>query len=185
MRLRVALLLAVLAQACTVPGLRGQILGESTLAWRQKIDSLRTDALEGIWEINGNPSGGLIAITGTPGLPGVFDVTLLESPDWRTPAGTPCGRATAGSSSGSYDATLRAAYSPAGRGAQDVRVLMELSEDGQTLTFRPYRKGLRLSLRRMLPYLFGVSVRSENTRPDGALDGARRLWPPAARNISL
>lgn len=182
MSLRRVLSLLLLAGAAL--GLRGQILGESTLPWRQRIDSLRTDALEGIWEITGNPSGSLIAITGSAGLPGVFDVTVLESSDWRTPPGRPCGTAVSGSTAGSYDATLRGGDT-ARPGARNVRMLMELSADGTRLTFRPYRKGLRVNLRRLLPYLFGVSVSTENTRPDATLDGARRLWPPVPENINL
>ena len=136
--------------------------------------------VEGVWLMSGD--GALLAIERRAGSLDVYDVVLLDSPDFTVMPGTQLGLLRQTARAGVYDVSLRTApglrsdyKDKLGRGHDYV---LELGEDGR-FTLSGYHRGKRISLRRWLPYLFRVSVVENSTRPEG-LDGAVRVFPPSA-----
>lgn len=162
----------------------GRSIADSIAA---RLDSLRSDPLEGLWRIGAGDDEVLFAIAPAPGRENVFDILLLESPDWRMPEGTVCGHASASGKPGVYDCRMLA--SPLDRDPARIRHFtsaLELSDEGRRLVFRPYSSSPRISLRRWIPYFFRVGVIEKDTRPNDLL-GAVRIYPPApgSRNVNL
>ena len=55
------------------------------------------------------------------------------------------------------------------------RYIFTLDRDGY-LSFKSYKQGKKISLGRLLPYLFRVSVSDIDTRPS-TVDGAVKIYP--------
>lgn len=177
MTLAVRAVLAALALVlCSAQDVRGLNPFDEAVA---RLDSLRLDPVEGLWRMSPAGGGALFSILAAPGRQGVFEMRLLEAPDWRVPENALCGELRAASRRGVYDCRMAADPSKQsfGRTFSDHTATMELAADGSRLIVRPYSRKRRISLRRWLPYFFRISVYEENTRPDD-LDGAVRVYPP-------
>ncbi len=171
-----ALLAATVIALCIPQAARGLSPFEAAAA---RLDSLRLDPVEGLWSMSPAGGGALFSIIAAPGRPGVFEMRILESPDWRVAENTLCGEVRAAARPGVYDCRMAAdpsksSFAPA---LSTHTATIELASDGARLIIRPYRRRHRISLRRWLPYFFRISIHEENTRPDD-LDGAVRLYPP-------
>lgn len=143
------------------------------MSWQEAceiIDSRGADPLIGIWRIG--PDGAIIAIIPTYAASGQFDIYLLDSPDMSVIPGERIGSASATRQLATYDAVL----ANLGKLLQkNQRFIITIERDG-SLAFKSYKKGKRLSLWRLAPYLFRYSVSEQNTRPS-SVDGAVRLYP--------
>ncbi len=128
----------------------------------------------GLWQMVGD--GAIFYIE--PERRDTYTLTLYDSPDLTLSKGALFGSMSL-TASGSYDASL--ILNPKGSGRRKTRhFLFDIDTDGTTLTMRSYRKGARINVLRLLPYLFRLSISEVDTRPQN-IDGAIRLSPPTAK----
>lgn len=147
--------------------------------WCGKVDAAAVSPVVGIWRMGQEDGNAVICILPSAESDEKFNIFLLDSPDWTIPSGALCGEIKATADPSVFDCRMRE--------FSDSRTLAEalstnttatviLTELNRRMTFKPYRRSKRISLRRWLPYLFRVSVIEDSNRPDG-LDGAVRLYP--------
>lgn len=86
------------------------------------------------------------------------------------------GYATQSAKAGSYDAAIYTSVDDNGLLSRTKRFTLELHDGESRLAFIRHRNGLRVDLRRLIPYLFRVSISTGNDRPRD-MDGAIRLYP--------
>ena len=127
--------------------------------------------VEGVWQTD---SQGIINIvrTGTD----TYDIILYGSDDLSLPLPLTIGSLRHAARPGLYDATIARSISHRGKVSKPTRMAIRVSDKGSWIEFLPYKKGLKVNLRRLLPYLFRFSVQTVDTRPEG-LEGARRIYP--------
>lgn len=117
--------------------------------------------------------------------PGLYAIYLLSSPDMALAPGTALGTMRHTGTEGNYDVEL--ADSPGKRGLQGRKknYIFEVNAEGTELVMRHYRRGKSVSIHRLLPYFFRISLKTYDTRPQG-IDGARRIAPvPRPKKLSL
>lgn len=160
---------AILAAVCAVAATAGR----STLARVcSMVDDGGGDPIEGVWRIAGD--GAVFAVL--PGEGGdTFRLVIVDSPDMSVLPMTEFGTARRTAVAGRYDACMSASLTSGAAVRRDRNLIISLSDDGR-LIFEPYKKGLKLNLWRMLPYMFRFSVAAQDTRPSD-IDGAVRLYP--------
>lgn len=130
------------------------------------------DPLEGDWRING---GGAVLrfVQRADPADNTLDILWIDGEAIDIAPLTPIGTATPGAEAGVYDCSL--VRSTTGRRTKaNMAIRMQ---GGEALSFESYRRNARLSLWRLVPYLFRVSIITSTTRPSG-LDGARRVGAP-------
>ena len=128
----------------------------------------------GIWQAGG--AGAVFSIIPVAGREGCFDLVLLDSPDLAA-GGRHFGSMHATGTPHRYDAALLENPSGARRSLRKTRnFIFTFSPDGSSLVMTSYSKGKQVSVLRLLPYIFRVSVKDVNTRPNG-IDGAVRIAP--------
>lgn len=132
----------------------------------------------GIWRIG--VDGAVFEIR-TAGIDGIYSLYLLSSPDFTIPSGTLFGTMKYTGTGRNYDVTLLA--HPAGKNNATLtgkrhNFIFEFADSGDSFVMHAYRKGRRVNISRLLPYLMRVSVTSYDTRPNN-IDGGRRIGPPA------
>lgn len=127
--------------------------------------------IEGVWLTT---AGAYIAIHAT----GVndYEMTVIHSPDLGILPGTCMGSARTSGKLGMYDATIFRKFTADGKGVSPQRLAVTIDIENGMMRFDPYKQGWSINLRRLIPYLFRVSVHHEDTRPDG-IDGATRIYP--------
>ncbi|MDE7153591.1 MAG: hypothetical protein K2O00_03990 [Muribaculaceae bacterium] len=153
-------------------------LGSVTLS-PQRIDSLiaQTPAcvpVEGVWRFM--PDNAAIAILRQPGQsaatgPLSFDIYLYSTVTARLKPGTLIGTLQATPEHDTYKASML--IDPASGSARHKEFTLRL-KDPSHLTFTPRKKGLSISLWRLIPYLFRVSI--IDNRGD-ELNGCVKLKP--------
>lgn len=160
---------AILAAVCAVAATAGR----STLARVcSMVDDGGGDPIEGVWRIAGD--GAVFAVL--PGEGGdTFRLVIVDSPDMSVLPMTEFGTARRTAVAGRYDACMSASLTSGAAVRRDRNLIISLSDDGR-LIFEPYKKGLKLNLWRVLPYMFRFSVAAQDTRPSD-IDGAVRLYP--------
>lgn len=139
----------------------------------------RLTPIEGVWQIHDDGAMLLIARESAS----TFAITLLDSPLLDAPTGVEIGRAVSTADANRYNASLE-------RGAiadnklKPVRLVLTITSDGM-LRLDPYSTGLKLNLKRWVPYLLRIVEKNDN-RPHGLL-GATRIFPlvPASYTPSL
>lgn len=102
--------------------------------------------------------------------PGSYDMLAVSCADMSVLPGTPLGTLHATPTPGRFLALISSR--PEKAGARKVNVVVNLGNDGN-ITFHTFRKGKRINLWRMLPYMFRISIEREDARPEG-VDGAVR-----------
>lgn len=133
------------------------------------FEGRQLEPIEGVWQIHDDGATLLICKESAS----TFTVILLDSPLLDAPTGVTIGRAVATADADRYDASLeRGAI--ADRKLRSTRMVMSVTSDGM-LKFLPYSTGMKLNLKRWVPYLFRI-VENNDTRP-GGLIGARRIFP--------
>lgn len=129
----------------------------------------RLSPVEGVWQIH--DYGAMLLISRESS--STFAIVLLDSPILDAPTGVTIGRAVATADADRFDAALE-------RGAiadnklKPVRLVLTVTADGM-LRLNPYSTGVKLNLKRWLPYLLRI-VEKNDTRPNGLL-GASRIYP--------
>lgn len=128
----------------------------------------------GIWETTA--SGSVLEFSRLPGARDAYSVAIVESADYRLEPGTPVGTLTATAVPGTYDAEFTTDPAGGNRSLKSKKqhFIVEFDPLMRSCTFKAYRKGKRVNLRRLLPYLFRVAVIDRSERPEG-IDGAVRI----------
>lgn len=146
----------------------------------RKISMTARSAIEGVWQVGGE-GGAIVNISSATGRPGIYDVTLLDSPDMAVKTGCIVGEIE---QTGLAD-TWQARFLKSGAVGAPIKksstrdFIIRMTEDGH-LRFSGFKKNKSISLWRWIPYLFRVTVIENDTRP-GDVDGAVRLYPRPAR----
>ncbi|MDE6310293.1 MAG: hypothetical protein K2L96_00550 [Muribaculaceae bacterium] len=138
-------------------------------------DAAASDPVEGLWQMSPTGGGAVFELQACPGQRGVFELRMIESPDWRIPPGTVCGRVMAAARPGVYECVMDAAPGAKKKSLKGAyTATLELDDTGHRLLFKPYSRHRRVSLHRWLPYFFRVTLERENPRPSD-LEGAVRI----------
>ncbi|MDE6268959.1 MAG: hypothetical protein K2M04_07760, partial [Muribaculaceae bacterium] len=150
----------------------------------RRMDSRPLHPIEGIWQWAGQ--GAFIAIEAENPLPSSvssspasarYRLTLIESPDRTARPGTVIGYAYPTARAGYYTARLSPASGLEKKFKGDHEYTLHLDSDaGAHLSFTRVKSGYRVSLRRLIPYLFRLSVYRQDNRPSD-LDGCLRIYP--------
>lgn len=140
---------------------------------RHALTSRSTHPLEGIWR---DPASGTeVAVMKAPGVSGMnplFLMVILKPAVIGLRCGTVVGRINPSARDNYYEARLFSKYSP-GRLYHPANYFLHSSGSHMSVTKK--RKGLRLSLRRILPFL-GFSLRETDNTPT-ELEGFLRIFP--------
>lgn len=150
-------------------------LSAAMLPW---VVALCADPLTGRWQVNGD--GAVFDIVEAPGIPGELLWRYVDGADLSIAPGTVVGTARRGASPGLYDCRLSCDPHKKTGATEGRTVAFTATLDNNTadnLVFHYYRHRRRVSLWRMLPYLFRVSVETNVEHPAG-LEGARRVDAP-------
>ena len=131
--------------------------------------------LEGAWMLTEDRTSIAIVRTGAM----TYNVLAGTSHDLSIKPGTVIGTLTLSGKDGLYDLKLARSFRRDGTPSRYAHMAVKVNDTGDIFHFISYRRGLRVDLRRLIPYLFRVSVTSSDTRPEG-LNGAHRLWPTPA-----
>lgn len=83
---------------------------------------------------------------------------------------------TAGARPGLYDAHVARHVNDKGRLSKMTSLAVTVSTNGAWIEFEQYKKGIRVNLSRLIPYMFRYSIQKIDTRPNGLI-GARRVYP--------
>lgn len=161
---------AFLAAVCAVAATAGRSALTRVCAL---VDEGSGDPIEGVWRIAGD--GAVFAVLPGDGGDDTFRLVIVDSPDMSVLPMTEFGTARRTAVAGRYDACMSASLTSGAPVRRDRNLIISLSDDGR-LIFEPYKKGLKLNLWRVLPYMFRFSVAAQDTRPSD-IDGAVRLYP--------
>lgn len=136
-------------------------------------DAEHTDAC-GVWETTA--SGSVLRFSRLAGARDAYTVAVIESSDYRIAPGTIIGSLTATAVPLCYDAEFisHPAESSVSLKGKKQNFIVEFDSRMRSCTFKAYRRGKRVSLRRLLPYLFRIAVIESDNRPEG-IDGAVRI----------
>lgn len=140
-------------------------------------DATHSDPVCGLWQAGG--AGGALFEVRSTETEGLYDLFIVDSPDFTVAPGSFFGSMAATGKDRCYDAALLKHPRADRQAAGDSRAhnyVFELSADGNSLDMRHYRKGFSVNFFRLFPYLFRVSVDRRSNRPSG-VDGARRVGP--------
>lgn len=153
------------------------------------IDSIKSSMssrplmpLEGIWELTAD--GAVVAIERIEdprrGRTSTYCLTALSMPDRSITPGTIMGTAAESSDVHKFDAKIYTKSSD-GQLTSPADFILTLDNDNTRMSMSHYRRGLRVNLWRMVPYMFRYSVGTRDERPRG-LDGMIKVYPrPTSR----
>lgn len=153
------------------------------------IDSIKSSMssrpllpLEGIWELTSD--GAMIYIEHVKdhrrGHTSAYRLTALSMPDRSIAPGTIMGTAAESSDSRKFDAKIYTKSSD-GHLTSPADFILTLNDDNTRMSMSHYRRGLRVNLWRMVPYMFRYSVGMRDERPRG-IDGMIKVYPrPSSR----
>lgn len=145
-----------------------------------RIGASAIHPIEGIWRMTAD--GALIAIERSDSygadrmMASGYRIVVIQSPCRRIRPGTLMGYALPSAKPGRYDASIFTDIDNRGLLHRHRRFSLDLRDNESRLAFIHHRTGLRVSLWRLIPYLFRVSVRTSNDRPND-MDGAIRIYP--------
>lgn len=145
-----------------------------------RLDTSPLHPIEGIWQMAAD--GAVMAIEqSAPYISGItsmlgYRIVLVQSPYRRIRPGTLMGYAMPSAKAGRYDAAIYTSIDDSGILQRCRRFTLELHDEESRLAFIRHRADLRIDLRRLIPYLFRVSIVTGNDRPRD-MDGAIRLHP--------
>lgn len=156
--------------------------GYGTLSEVEKrMASLPLHPVEGIWEFPAD--GGLVAVERcelTSGAPRQYRMVVISVANRALLPGTVLGSFRATSQAGVYDGEFFTSVSANGMTPASPRsVTLEFDAASSRLAMRRNRRGLRLNLWRLVPYVFRFSVTHRDDSPRN-LDGWIRVYPPPA-----
>lgn len=177
MRLAIACIIGLTASVAVAQDAGSMTFAEA----RRVIDSGSPDPLSGIWRIG--TSDAVIALLPSTHDPHAFDIWLLDSPDMSVIPGCKIGSATPTGATATYDAVISsdgntrpATHTISRLFKRPQHLVMAIGHDGR-MTLKTYKKGKKIALWRLIPYLFRVSISDTDSRPSD-IDGATRIYPP-------
>lgn len=133
--------------------------------------------LEGVWELT--TDGAAIAIERMDGIcrdhTSAYRITVISMPDRSIPPGTVMGVATETADRRKFDARIYT-RSTGERLSSPADFIISLDNDNSRLSMSHYRRGLKVNLWRMVPYMFRYSVGLRDERPRD-LDGMVKTYP--------
>lgn len=139
------------------------------------IDNGGGSPIEGIWRLTA--SGAVIAVTARPDNPHSYDVIMLQGPDPEVKPYTLIGQAVEGAEIGHYDMHLHSRPGDIRSRRQRFIVSPVEGRSASRMRLSAYKTGLSVSLWRLIPYLYRVTVEKQENRPSDH-DGMERLYPP-------
>lgn len=138
---------------------------------QDRLNARPQQPIEGIWELTG---GGTIAIIHKDGDQG-FVIEAIDSPDRSVMPGTEIGRISPTAVPTKYEATLYTKIYN-GRTSSPKKIIMQLN-DATHLSFVTIKKGVRVNLFRLIPYMFRGIVTPIDSKPEN-VNGAVRVGRP-------
>ncbi len=161
---------AAVAQGVLFPGCSAEEM-------KRRIDNLGPVPIEGLWQFTGD--GAVIAVERSQAdiepdaLPYSYNIIMVEPVDDKVVAGALIGRLKATALASSFDCTLFT--DPDNPRSRTRRFTVKMTDEGH-LSFVKVKSGTTVSLWRLIPYLFRVTVVKRAGR-DPNLDGAIRIYP--------
>ena len=138
------------------------------------------DAVSGRWRLT---SGGAeIEIAQTPAKAGSYVIRYVDGPDMSIPPGKEIGEMHSTPTPGRFLAHMRS--NPARAHSKRRSLIVTLKSEG-SLSFQPYRSGMSISLWRLLPYLFRVTVVQPGQQPAETEGAVRADRPDLTRHRVL
>ena len=138
------------------------------------------DAVSGRWRLT---SGGAeIEIAQTPAKAGSYVIRYVDGPDMSIPPGKEIGEMHSTPTPGRFLAHMRS--NPARAHSKRRSLIVTLKSEG-SLSFQPYRSGMSISLWRLLPYLFRVTVVQPGQQPAETEGAVRADRPDPTRHRVL
>ncbi|MDE6498416.1 MAG: hypothetical protein K2L21_07135 [Muribaculaceae bacterium] len=135
------------------------------------VASIASDyGIVGRWRTTG-PADCEFEIKPSTTAPDSYDMLVVNCADMSVFPGTSIGTLHTTPTPGRFLA--RISSHPERAGAKKVDVVINLGDEGN-LTFQAFKKGKRINLWRLLPYMFRVTIEKEDSRPAG-VDGAVRV----------
>lgn len=136
--------------------------------------------LEGVWELTAD--GAVVAIERVAdphrSATATYRLVAVAMPDRSVPPGSLMGVAVETADRKRFDAKIYT-KSASGRLTAPADFLLTV-DDGGRLSMSHYRRGVRLNLWRVVPYMFRYSVALRDERPRGT-DGMVRVYPPSQK----
>jgi len=188
-RLLLLLLIATgSADLCPASDFIGRLPREAPVcegAWQAdsvitRLSDMPRHDIEGLWRMTDD--GAVVAVERwTDHLSPAVDtdtyrMVMVESSQRYPRPGTLVGYISATAVPGSFDAGLYTDFNNTlSRLLGPKRFTVSVSTDDR-LIIRPVKSGIKVDIRRLLPYMFRFRISTYNTRPEG-LDGAIRVWP--------
>lgn len=146
----------------------------------ERLDSIMTATtltpIEGVWQFL--PDNARIAIIRQPGIqtpsgPTIFNIYLYSTVSARLKPGTLIGTLYATPETDTFKADI--AVNPLSKSASRQKQFLLKLKDPTHLTYTKINSGLSISLWRLIPYLFRVTVTNNKSRLD--LDGCIKIKP--------
>ena len=136
------------------------------------------DGVCGVWQMGGD---GAVFAVAEDSRSDCYTLTIVDSPDYSVLPGTPFGTMRHTGTTHRFDAQLLTTPAGSPRKSSRLDYIIEFSPADGTLTFRHYSRGWAVNMLRALPYLFRISVRRNDSRPEG-IDAAHRLGADTTPN---
>lgn len=133
-------------------------------------------ALEGVWQFPAD--GGTLAIERTNPASGmVFDLKAVAAANRGLPPGTLMGRVAATADPDVFHGHIYTRLHEDGTLSKPIEVTLHLNREEAIFKIKPVKKGWKVNLYRLIPYMFRMSVSHRNDSPTD-LTGCSRLQPP-------
>lgn len=164
-----------------MPHRSDRLIGYTRESVEAYMDSSPIHRIEGIWRFTA--TGATVAIERFSDKDRHPDVTLYRIVLLRTPVrtlmpGTIMGYIAPTAKRDTYDARIYTSVD--GCLLTDPKQFtLTLAEDSR-LSFKLEKKGISISFRRWLPYIFRMGIRQYDTR-DASMDGCLKIYPTAAK----
>lgn len=154
-------------ETCPTPKPTRDIAGE----FRARMLTRPTLPIEGIWQLTG---GGIVAITKNDDESGLAIVSI-DCPDRSVLPGTVIGNLRQSAIAEKYEAVLFTGFSN-GHPTSSKKIIVRLN-DSSHLSFISVKRGVKINLFRLIPYMFRGVITPAESRADD-MQGAVRLDRP-------
>ncbi len=136
-------------------------------------------AIEGIWQFADNGTKIAIEREDPDKFPNtgytLYRLVIIDSPNNFIKNGTIMGYATPTAKRNNYEARIYTSVYNGNKLKNTQNVILSINEDNR-LVFKEYNEGYKLNIRRLIPYIFRISITKYSTRPQD-LDGCIKIFP--------
>lgn len=146
----------------------------------ERLSQLPLHPVEGLWRFPAD--GGLVAVErcdlgGNTTEASQYRMVIITSANRALRPGTVMGYLWGTAQKAVYEASLFTDETADGTTLKSPKkFVISLTDNESRLVFKPIRRGLKLNLWRMLPYMFRFAVRQHDNTPDN-LNGCVRVYP--------